>query len=490
VNRRIESFPTEIPTPSHEAGWRDTVGRVAVGVGLAGGALAGTGLAVTGNLPSLDNKIAITSDDARPSDDLANLFDLMIQGGTIAGAAFVGARGAHHIRAGLDPHYRALSEIAHAQPPTSIPRRIGAVGLLGTGTAAMAGSFMGIADGVAHSQENIASAATSIMQDIGGDGEVYMITNSPHPELSSNGNVPRERAETIVQQAAADSIPAIPMRWEWHTGWPSDETEDAKRTIVAVSLPNEITDLPPASESCEDISVTAARQLGVEVGDSITMEGLTLQVRSVLTEEAGVNLLPVIFNNDDFARCVDKDPDLQQPFSAILTKGEKDQVEATLEKAGVSSNNLSQNLFVVPETEFTDNTLQTGKNSVNGLVLQAMATAMVLGGAALSNQSKAELTASREPNTVLRVGGFTDRQVRRIHTEKAASDTAKSTLLSGPIIVAIDAFSNFGLPGSAMGVTGGTLLAVLGLTAGAKIGGTLLANRSERGKLEIGGREL
>lgn len=488
MNRRTEPIPAEISTPSHESGWRDTAGRVALGLGLASSAVVGASLALRGEI-DVEQNYAISTDEARPSNDLSDLFNLVVDGGAVIGGAAVAARGVRQIRMGLSPQYRALQEIAAARPRTgSRLQRYTAMGALSLGTATMTGSFIDIAEGVSDSQPHVASAATRIMDGVGGEGETFLVTNSPHPELSTNGTVPQERAKAIVEQASVTSIPAIPMRWEWHTGQPSDEPTEAKRTLIAVSLPEELTELPPASESCDDISVTAAKQLGVEVGDNISMDGLTLKVHSVLTDEAGVNMLPVIFNNKDFAQCVSKNPD--QPFSAVMTKGEQQEIEKLLEDAGISTDNLSEKLFVVPETAFTANTKQTGENSVNGLVLQAMATGLILGGVALGNKSKAELQASRQANTMLRANGMSNREIRSINTSRAATEAFRSSVGALPAVVLVDTLSSTGLPGSEFGLDIKNALCVIGLTTAATVGSALRANRTERNNLELGGREL
>lgn len=456
----------------------ETSARLAAGVGLATAAAVG-GMVVTDHADHLNHRIVMAPESARPSDTFSDIFDagIVVFGAVGVGALALGA--GRKFREAVDPRAKAIGDISRKTTNSSNRRVAASVSLIACGAAVMAGSFWDIASEVSASQTKVSDALFGGMP---GNGETFVLSNSPTPELATATNVAPNMLAGIAASAQRFGITVAPARAEWHTTYPQDGS-GAKAQILAVGLPSEVTGLPSANETCTDVPVTAAEEIGIKVGETFTMDGLTLTVRNVLKDSSGTNLMPVILNNEAFAQCVQTNPD--QPYTFILARGQREQVDAFLKDAGVSTEDLSNRIFVVPEAEFMANTLQTGKNNVNSLALQSMAVAMLFAGAALGNKSGTMLANHRQTNTMLLANGLRKKQLARIYKQKADREALASSVVAAPIIVLVDAFTNSGTPGASLGPNTGTFLCVLGATWVANRAGTSLAIRREIKNIDL-----
>lgn len=445
-----------------------------LGVGLLCAAGAGIVYSAQGD-GLIAERFEITSDQAQPSDILADAFDGLERLSALAGGLVLAKRGTHHLKSARDPSSRALNTMARASNRRRVLRITSAATLLTAGAGVMAGNYFDAADSVSRSQANVGS----FLVDVVDEGEdAVLITNTPRPELANNATINPKVAAAVIESATENGETIIPMHWEWHPAVRPSNPQ-AKIQVLAAGLPQEITGLPLADEKCENVSVAAAKELGIEVGQEFQMDGLTLKVADILNDSAGFNLLPVILNNEDFERCVNTNMD--QPYNVLLSGSGLTKAQEILKEAGVGSDNLSERVFVVPADKFVSDTLQTGKNTVNGLVLQAMALGLIFGGVALSGRDSNELISNRENNRLLKVNGFSERHIARMYAEKADADALQSSLFAMPGIILVDTFTNLGQPGAALGPSAKTYLCVLGLTWGVKRIGTSIAVRKERG---------
>lgn len=423
----------------------------------------------------ITERLKITTDQAQPSDLLANTFDGLERISALAGGLVLAKRGAHHLKSARNPASGALDTMAHASSRRRVLRITSAATLLTAGAGVMAGNYFDAADSVSRSQANVGN----FLVDIVNEGEnTVLITNTPRPELANNATINPDVAAAVIEAATQSGETIIPMHWEWHPAVRPANPE-AKIQVLAAGLPQEITGLPLADEKCQDVSVAAAKELGIGIGQEFQMDGLTLKVRAILNDSAGFNLLPVILNNQDFERCVNTNA--EQPYNVLLSGSGVAKAQEILNQAGVGTDDLSERVFVVPAENFVADTLQTGKNTVNGLVLQAMALGLIFGGVALSGRDSNELISNRENNRLLKVNGFNERHIAKMYAEKAEADTLQSSLFAVPGILLVDAFTNMGQPGAALGPSAKTYLCVLGLTWGVKRLGTSVAVRKERG---------
>lgn len=451
---------------------------------MLGGVVGGIGLVAHEALDADKALVPTSFDTAEPSNGLAQAFDVAVECGVITGTAVLAKRGIKHISLSFNEKERAVYDMAHAKnrKRAGIGRTLGAASLIVVGAGAMAGNFIDTAHEVSTSQSNVADYFAEITGGDTAESHSYVISNSPTPELANNGHISITKANGFLAQASSNNITAVPTSWEWHSGHRENE-EDKKIQFLAGSLPSYITGLPPASEDCEQISVDAASELGVAPGQSFEMDGLTLKVRDVLQGKSGLNLLPVLFNNEDFSRCLKNNP--QEPFSVLLAKGQKQDIERVLEEQGLSSSSLTDRAYVVPVEEFVKNTKETGENSVNPLVLQAMAVAFVLTGAALGNRSGNRLVENRRVNTVMEANGMSKRLISKRYAEMAESEALLSSAVALPVVALVDMYTNSGIPGANLAPTTKTALCVLGFSWGINRLGTAVAMRREAPNIDL-----
>jgi hypothetical protein len=432
------------------------VGHGVIGLGYAAAIAAGV---YTVAQDHLDEKVPLGVENAQPSDDLSNAFDLMVQGGVVLGGIVLAGRGAHHLRTAVSTRERALHELAH----THDRRRIaGSLAFASIGAAAMTGTFIDMADNIATSQTDVTSAISTTLETASGSSEpLWVISNTPRPELANNATVNPAAVEEILETAAESGISVFPARYEWHSAL-RDPAVDAKIQVLATGLPQEVTGLPSADIDCDNLSVLAAKELGIEKGKTFYMEGLTVTVRDILDDSAGANLVPVIMNNEDFARCLNTNP--EQPFNALLAQGEKEEIEQLIANSTGSTTSLNERIIAVPMAEFEANTLQTGKNNVNPFVLPAILLALGFAGNASLNRASDKLANSRKNNTMLYASGMSKKDIAKLHYERASAESVQSAVASLPLIVLLDYSINTGTPGASLGPSATTALAVIGAT--------------------------
>lgn len=482
-----EVMPAEITHRAEHAGsrWQRTR-QAALGLGCMAAAAAGV-WAVTEGVVNADNSVAITTDHARPSDTLANAFDLLTEVGEGLGVLVAVKRGARHIDFAVRPTQKAIYDMAHTKRGVKgrLPRSIASVGLLAAGAGIMTGNYLNVADSISASQANVAQGVFDHVMDAAAPdtpGSVFYASSSSTPELLFPTHVSKDSVAKIIKSATADDVTAVPGREEWHSAFRSGE-KDAKLELITFSLPHEVTGLPEADDSCTDVSAAASKELGVPIGGKINVEGLPVTIDRMLPEgTAGANMVPVVFNNEDFARCLASNP--EQPFNFVLLKGTKARVEAALKDAGLSGEDAASRIFAVPEQEYISNSLQTGKNNVNSLVLEAMSVGLLFAGAALGGKARSEMVAARAKNGILKFNGFSNKMIARIYQEKAEAAAVQSSAIAMVGVLAVDGFTNSSIPGAALGPSLGTYAAVLGLTWGVNRLATSVSLRRELPKLE------
>lgn len=434
----------------------------------------------------LSEGIVIKPEAAQPSDTFNDLFDGIYVGGAALGVGVLAKRAGRQVRLSFSKKEQAVSELSYQVGGNGTGRKVRAlagVSLIGAGAGLMTGGFVDIAREVGNSQVDVSEALFGELPGTG-TGENFILSNTPTPELANAMNLPNEVVAGISEAASSpeyDELVVAPMRVEWHTAFA--EGSENKVQVLAAGLPQEITELPEANEICSNVKVVAAEELGVAPGQKLTVDGLPVTVHETVAESAGVNLLPVIMNNEDFARCLQTNPD--QPFNAVLAQGEYEEVQRLLADSGVDVENLNNRVFVVPESEFMANTLQTGKNNVNGFALNAMALGLLFAGAALGNNARTQLANNRRINTMLQANGFDWKTIKHVYNEHSEKMALKSSIVAVPAIIGFDAMTNSGTPGAAMGPNAVTLLCVLGTTWTAARVGTELAVRKEAKREEL-----
>lgn len=455
--------------------------RVGAGLGLAAGVYIGASV-VTHHADDLEKRLAHPPEYVQPSDLLADVFDVTQLATQYIAIGALGAQGVRQIRLAVNKKERALSELGSEVVGKNRRRKVMAVGGLAVGAAVMSGAYFDMAADVNGAQPKVVN---SVMDEFTGtdSGEQYVLSNSETPELLSAAQIPVDKQEDILEAAAQEGVMIAPMRYEWRTA--VGPQTDRRTQVLATSLPHEITGLPLANEDCEDVTVVAAKELGAKEGQDINMEGLEVKVGRVLENGAGFNLAPIIFNNEDFARCYKSNPD--QPFSILLAEGEKNEIIKVLEDAGVdNAHDIANRVYVVPRGDFITNTEETVKNNVNGLMLEAMILGLGFAAGALSGRSKTELANNRRVNNLLLANGFDKRMLAKMYRERAGIEATASSLVAAPLIILVDNASNMFLPGASMGPNATTFLSVIGATYIANRIGTEMAIRRETKRPDLG----
>jgi hypothetical protein len=453
---------------------------VAGGAMLAGTA-AGVGL-VASDVVDIGERLSITAETAQPSDDLALAFDALIDVGVVAGGIALAKRGAHRIRIASDDALMAQHELAHRGEKKGI-RRVVPAALLVTGAGIVMGNFIDINEEVSSAQVDVAGAFTSILSEKTDEEQVsrFFISSSPVPELTNDANLNFSASEAVA--VVDEETKYVPGRWEWHAAY-SPDNSNAQFQVLSVSLPKEVTQMPEASADCTDITVDVAKELGLQPGETLIMDGVPLTVRETLDIKSGMNLLPVLFNNEDFARCVQGDP--EQGYSFMLSQGDQTAIDAGLKAAGFNDGDIANRAYVVPVDEFINNTEQTGKNNSSPLVLQAMAVSGLFMGAALSGRSRNRLVENRRVNALWHANGFSKSMLARRYAEVAESEALASSALAAPLILIVDAYTNAGIPGAEIGPSAKTILCVTGINWGVNKISTAVAVRREASKINAG----
>jgi hypothetical protein len=472
------SFEQGTPiTPQHPRFRR--AGQVIAGAAMLGVAAYGVGAAAN-HAFNLDRTVSMAADNATPSDALSQDFLLLADVAAVAGAIVLAKRGGHYVRIAASPERQASHDMAHATKKRnkSLPVRALVGGsLVLAGAGAMFGNFYDTSNSVSSAQSNVAGYFNDILGTPKPGQDNFVITNSPAPELANTSNISVSKAGNFITSAEGSNVTVVPINFEWHAGERKGQ-EGSKIQLLTASLPEAMTGLPEASEDCSDVSVKAAKELGVAPGATFTIDGVSVKIREVLPTQSGLNLIPVLFNNKDFARCIKNNP--EQAFTTLLAQGDKETITQMLKAQGLSSDGVVDRAFVIPSSEFIDNTKKTGENNVDPLVLQAMLVSLFITGAALGNRSRARLATNRLVNTVHESNGMDMHMINRQMVEVAESEAFKSGLLAMPLVLLVDTIANGGIPGSDIGPSTKTALVVLGGSWMANRVGTSIAMRRER----------
>lgn len=455
--------PVELSDP--EVPRRVSPRQLAYGIALSTVAMFGIGLTASGDSGIINHDLAYVTNNAQPSDGLAHDFELLENAGEALGLAFLLKRSAHHLRLAFSPEDEALYKLVPEQARHNkhrIVRTISAASFIATGAGIMTGNFIDIAKAESKAQASVAANFGEELNRLPArpGAKDYLLTSTQYPVLSNDSFLSAKAVSSIEKTAQKQDVAVVPIYGGWYNG--NREDSKANLPLYALGLPNTMTNLPAtANQDCQTINVEAAQELGVEVGHSFMMDNLKLTVRAKLTGDAGLDLLPVIMNEKDFADCVDENPGI--PHNMLLTRATKTQVERLLQEAGIEPGNLSERVFTTPLTQFLDNTEQSGKNSVDGLVLEAMAVGLIFAGAALNSKARNQLLNNRSRLEKFKKLGFDEHKVARLFAEKSESEMLRSSLLAMPAVYLIDAYTNNGEPGAALGPDIKTFLCVLGL---------------------------
>jgi len=442
-------------------------GRAGAGLILSTIAIGGGAMVADGAL-SITHDVAFTTEHAEPSNLLADGFTALEDVGAALGAAVLLKRGLHNFRVALSPQEAALDEVAHSSTRTKtfannkLPRALAACSLVTACTGVVAGSFFNIADNVSKAQSNAALFLDKFNEP---HKEGYVISNSPVPDILNTSSVSSYQLRRLDSEAKNDKVNLIPIQHELSGGEYLDNKSSNYPTnynleFLTLGLPTQYTHLPLADQSCNDIEVNASSALGVKPGDFFELQGLRVKVNDLIKGYAGFNLLPVTLNNSDYNRCLFGDKN--SVYSMVLAEGTPSSVRELLRSVSNNNNNLSDRLYAVTLDQFVNNAEETGKNAVNGLVLEAMVIGMALGAIALNYKVSQDLANNRSRNRMLKANGFDDHLIMKIYNQRAEVDAVFSAILAMPGTLLVDTIVNHAQPGGALGINIETYAAVTG----------------------------
>jgi hypothetical protein len=400
---------------------------------------------------------------------LADGFTLLEDAGTALGATVILKRGVHNFKVAHNPQEAALDEVARSSANTKtfanhkLPRTLAACGLLTTFTGVVAGTFFNVADNVSKTQSNVALFLDKFNEP---HKEGFVISNSPVPDVLNTSSVSGNQLKRLNAQAPVDDVSLVPIQHQWSGGeyWNATNANDATKNynleFLTLGLPAKYTHLPLADKSCNDLEVNASSALGVKPGDFFELQGLRVKVNDLIKGYAGFNLLPVTLNNSDFNRCLLGDKN--SAYSMVLAEGTPASVRKLLRSVSNNNNNLSDRLYAVTLDQFINNAGETGKNAVNGLVLEAMVIGMALGAIALNHKVSQDLANNRSRNRMLKANGFDDHLIMKIYNQRAEVDAVSSAVLAMLGTLLVDTMVNHAQPGGALGINIETYAAVTG----------------------------
>ncbi|MCL4357482.1 hypothetical protein M1512_01120 [Patescibacteria group bacterium] len=452
------------------------VRNLATGLALTGLALGGGVLVADGSV-SLTHDFAITTSHAEPSNALAEGFGLLEDVGAAIGTIAILKRGVRHFRSAIDPKEAALEEVAHASmkhktiASRKVPRIIAASGVLTTFTGIVAGSFFNISDNVSKTQSNVAEMLQTIVPP---HDTAFILSDTPTPSVLNMSSVNQNTIAQIDNDAKKTGTSVTPVDINWAGGSYSTSssaynTSDKSNTpnynleFLTIGLPQSETGIQRADKECNNVEVNVSSELGLRPGEFFDLQGLKVKVHQLINGYSGFNLLPVVFNNSDYQRClltenkegassftlVDSTPSKMSTFLKLISK--------------TYNNNPQDRLYAVSFQDFINNAETAGKNAVNGLVLEAMFIGMTLGAIALNYKTSQDLANNRSRNRMLKANGFDEHLIMKLYRERSELDAIVSALLAMPGIEIVDTLVNNAQPGGALGINLETYVSVTGL---------------------------
>ena len=443
----------------------ERIKQISAGLALSVIAIGGSALVAEGSL-SLTKDIAITTEHAQPSNVLADGFTLLEDAGAALGAVAIAKRGVRHFKVSFNKEEFALNEVAHSASKSKtlagtlkVPKTIAACGILTTCTGIVSGNFFNIADNVSKTQSNVAGLFNDVFTQT--QDPTFVITNTPTPNMLNMSTINNNEINQITQSAKNEDINIVPVNHSWSGGsYGGTSLNSYNLEFLTIGLPQKLTNIPKANTSCSNVEANVSTALGVKPGGFFQLQGLKTKVHGLVNGNTGFNLLPVVVNNSDYIRCFQTSNN--KSYSMALVQGNKTKIKEIINAINHANSDPAQRLYMVTTEDFINNAENTGKNAVNGLVLEAMSIGMLLGAVALNHKTSQELANNRSRNYMLKANGYDEHMIMKIYKERADADAITSAILAMPGTLLLDTFVNHAQPGGALGINLETYAAVTG----------------------------
>lgn len=458
------------------------VRNLTTGLALTGLALGGGVLVADGSV-SLTHDFAVTTPHADPSNALAEGFVLLEDAGAAIGAGVLLKRGFRRFRIAVDPKEAALSEVAHTSmnhktiAGHKVPRILAASGVLTAFTGIVAGSFFNISDNVSKTQSNVAKIFQEVVPK---NDTAVILSNTPTPNVLNTSSINQNEITQIDTNAKKTGTNMIPVNINWAGGsYTNNKPNTYNLEFLTIGLPREEVGTHLADKECNNVEVNVSSELGLRPGEFFDLQGLKVKVHQLINGYSGFNLLPVVLNNSDYQRClVTADKEV---FSFALVDGDPHKMDAFLKLTSKNHDSPRNRLYAVSVQDFINNAETTGKDAVNGLVLEAMLIGMALGAIALNYKTSQDLANNRSRNRMLKANGFDEHLIMKLYRERSELDAVVSAVLAMPGTEIVDTLVNHAQPGGALGINLETYIAVTGfLWTISRISTSLAVRRESR----------
>ena len=443
--------------------------RNVVGGALMLGAATGVGYAAMEQPDWLSESVSISAEAANPSTAMSDGFNNFMRGIELAGGTALAYGAYRQLRKGFDPKARAIGEYANASRTTALQKIGGGLALSAATTMLI---YSEVAQNLADGQE---TAGTAFLKTIDRPaGTVKVISNTPSPELFNDATVPAALTEKINPKTGQlGDIRVVPVRRTNHNIFPDPADTKKKLLSPVFGLPEQFAGLP-ASEDCSNVEVSAPKELGKKVGDTIGIDGLRVKVGNIHEGNVGMNLFPVFMNERDYAPCLLGQPDQSKiPANFLLTESDPRKIPGALAASGANNGDPANRAFIVPAEQMAANTKATGENTANGMVALAVLIGSGFILSAIGAHMRGRYIKEQGSNAVLMANGLDKKDAAQIYREWADSSTLRATAVAVGGAVLITAMANRGMPGATLGVSPETALGALGYTWGC----TRLSNR-------------
>ncbi len=473
----VEKIEQQLPLARQNRSRNIASGLLLSALALGGGALVADGAV------SLTHDLAITTEHAEPSNALAEAFTVLEEAGAVIGSGVLIKRGLRHFKLAVSPDAAAMNNVAHANTKNStiaghkVPRVLAASGLLTAFTGIVAGTFFNISNNVSETQSNVAKFFQEIIPP---DKSAVVLSNTPAPNVLNTSSISSTEITYFDTEAKKSGTNVIPVNINWAGGsYTSNGQNTYNLEFLTIGLPKEDTGLKQANSECDNVEVNVSSQLGVKPGEFFDLQGLKVKVDRLINGYSGFNLLPVVLNGSDYQRCLLASNN--GTYSFAIADGNPSNMESFLKSIRKTNENPKDRLYAVSMKDFINNAETTGKNAVNGLVLEAMLIGMALGAIALNYKTSQDLANNRNRNRMLKANGFDEHLIMKLYRERSELDAVVSAALAMPGTEIVDTLVNHAQPGGALGINLETYIAVTGfLWTISRVGTTLAVRREAR----------
>lgn len=384
------------------------------------------------------------------------------------------------IRSGGDTRQAALNDFAAANYSTwevGVKKSKNRVGKFLAGLALIASASTFVVGSTAV-QEEVATGPNRVIAKLM-DDEDHLIAEHERVHLMGDSSV---SSETVLG-AAGELDPEVAKVAPIRRSFPSLEVRGRNYDGLGLSFPDGVLGLPPAEEvggevDCDNVPVVMDSAAGVEVGDSIKINGrVGGEVVGTVKGRSSMNRVGVYMNDAGMVECIDRSPDF---YGALVKGANKNEIQNAIQStapADVSRENLAK---VLTRQEFMDNNQRFWDFNGTPILLQTIMYLAGFAGIAVANARKSTLNENTQEIAVLFAGEMDAAIIKKIETIRAFNQTGKAALVAAPASLALAAGYNL----SEVGLRVGTSIRDISVAYAAMLGAGIVGARRAVNKVE------